>query len=62
MNRRWLGIIDAVVEEAESRSTQICELSGAPGHVMSKNSWLKTVSDVQALVEGFLDPKTDSEF
>jgi hypothetical protein len=48
-----------VVEEAEFRSTQGCELPGAPGRVLNINGWLKTIPPAQALVEGFKERKDE---
>lgn len=37
--------VTQLIEEAESKSSTICEECGSPGHIRSLNGWLKCLCD-----------------
>ncbi|GBD85422.1 hypothetical protein BMS3Abin02_01829 [bacterium BMS3Abin02] len=46
---------EATVVDAEAESARTCELCGSPGHLRTRNSWLRTLCDDCARSEGYED-------
>ncbi len=51
----------AAVAEAEAEAARTCELCGSPGHLRTRNSWLRTVCDDCAQSEGYQDLPDNEE-